>query len=241
MGVISDYILRDLPRPAFLSGKRIAAFLRGLTQVGDKYAQQVIDSRNEHTAEKATHDALLALARNMNDRGFACEDDRLLMQYLLRIIAEHRKKGTTDGIKTQFARIGCPNIEIVTELDLRNAGAVNPFGGNIGFFFILVNQPHPMASVGGGAWDGGESWDDGVTRWGWNGTQDDLSEISDILRRWKPSGTSCRFVVFDDDGSAAWAAGGLTGNYSLIAFNESWEKAPTGLVSYYYNSSFLVA
>jgi len=117
---------------------------------------------------------------------------------------------------------------------------VNPFGGNIGFFFIIVKQPYPFP-LSYSAWDGGGSWDDGVARWGWADNTDLLNNIRSILRGWKPSGTSCRFIVFDEDGTAGWNAGGLTGNYALIAINEPWEITPSGLVAYYYNSSFLVA
>lgn len=239
MGLITDYLFGQLPRPTFLGGKRIKAVLRSISEVGDTFAQNVLQSRAESTAQTASRDGLLALARNMNDRGFDSESTADLLAYVLAIIEQHRKKGTEDGIKAQFARIGCQSIEIVTELMLRDAGAVNPFGGNIGFFFILVKQPYPLPFTYA-AWDGGGSWDDGVSRWGWADNTDLLNNIRSILRSWKPAGTSCRFIVFDEDGTAGWNAAGLTGNYALIAFNEPWEIATSGLVSYYYNSSFLV-
>lgn len=239
MALISDYLLRELPRPAFLGGRRITAFLRSIAQTGDYFAQRVLDARREHTAETATRDALLALARNFNDRGFDDESSPDLLAYLLDIIAQHRLKGTEYGIKAQFARIGCPDIDIVTELTLRDAGAVNPFGGNVGFFFIIVRQPNPFRFTYGD-WDGGGSWDDGTSRWGWGDELNRVRDIEDILRRWKPSGSSCRFVCFDEDGSAGWNALGLTGNYAQLPINEPWETLPSGLVSPYYNSSFLV-
>ncbi len=240
MGLITDYLFGQLPRPTFLGGKRIKALLRSISEVGDTLAQNVLQSRAESTAQTASRDGLLALARNMNDRGFDAESTADLLVYVLDIIEQHRKKGTEDGIKKQFARIGYPTCEIVTELTLRDAGAVNPFGGNIGFFFIIVKQPYPFP-LSYSAWDGGGSWDDGVARWGWADNTDLLNNIRSILRGWKPSGTSCRFIVFDEDGTAGWNAGGLTGNYALIAINEPWEITPSGLVAYYYNSSFLVA
>ena len=240
MGLITDYLFGQLPRPTFLGGKRIKALLRSISEVGDTLAQNVLQSRAESTAQTASRDGLLALARNMNDRGFDAESTADLLTYVLDIIEQHRRKGTEEGIQKQFLRVGYPTTEIVTELTLRDAGAVNPFGGNIGFFFIIVKQPYPLPFTYA-AWDGGGSWDDGVSRWGWVDNTDLLNNIRSILRSWKPAGTSCRFIVFDEDGTAGWNAAGLTGNYALIAFNEPWEITPSGLVSSYYNSSFLVA
>lgn len=238
MGIITDYILRELPRPQYFGGRQVTRFLRALSEGGDVLSQRILDARKEWTAETATRDALLALARNMNDRGFARESTTDLLAYLLRIIAEHRKKGTEYGLKAQFARIGCPDIDIVTELTLRDAGAVNPFGGNIGFFFIIIRQPNPFTFTYS-SWDGDGEWDDGTSRWGWFGSADDLLDIGDILRRWKPAGSSCRFVLFDEDGTAGWTPLGLTGNYAQIPYNEPWETRTDGLVSAYYNTDFL--
>lgn len=237
MGVISDYVFGALQKPAFLAGRNISSFLRSVAQVGDSYAQRVLDGRVEWTTEKASRNALFALARNANDRGFDREALSGLRTYILDIIAQHRMKGTEDGIKAQFARIGCTNIEIVTELTLRNAGAVNPFGGNVGFFFVVVRQPCPFVFTVG-AWDGGGSWDDDTSRWGWSGDTDNIGDITDILRRWKPVNTSCRFVIFDEDGTAGWNAGGLVGSYVQFPINESWETLPSGLVFHYYNTTF---
>ena len=159
---------------------------------------------------------------------------------MLRVIEEHRKKGTTDGLEAQFARMLMPNIEIVTELDLRNAGAVNPFGGNVGFFFILVSGPHPFAATYA-TWDGGKVFDDPTATWGMSLSPSDQSEIEDVIRRWKPAGTSCRFVVFDDDGTTTWGPLGLSGSYQLLPIWEPWERLPpAGTPVAYYNADFLV-
>ncbi len=240
MGVITDYLLGDLARPAFLAGRRITKFLRAISQVGDYYAQRILSARDEWTAERATRDALLSLARNANDRGFARENTIDIAAYMLRVIEEHRKKGTTDGLEAQFARMLMPNIEIVTELDLRNAGAVNPFGGNVGFFFILVSGPHPFAATYA-TWDGGKVFDDPTATWGMSLSPSDQSEIEDVIRRWKPAGTSCRFVVFDDDGTTTWGPLGLSGSYQLLPIWEPWERLPpAGTPVAYYNADFLV-
>ena len=108
MGLITDYLFGQLPRPTFLGGKRIKAVLRSISEVGDTFAQNVLQSRAESTAQTASRDGLLALARNMNDRGFDAESTADLLVYVLDIIEQHRKKGTEDGIKKQFARIGYP-------------------------------------------------------------------------------------------------------------------------------------
>lgn len=236
--LLTRYLLRDLARPRYLSGKRGTGYLATFANIGDEVGQDALDARDEASPETASPKALAALARNNNDRTFRREPPSLLRAYLLRILSEKQKAGTVDGLNTQFARFGCPNIEIVTELDLRNAGVVGGFGGNIGFFFIIVRQPafaRPLPSV----WDGGGTWDDG-SLWGTSLTYDDIAELQDIIRRWKPAGTSCRFVLFDDDGSTAWGPAGITGSYDQIPINEAWEHLPPlGIVTPYYNADFL--
>lgn len=237
--LLQRYLLQDLPRPRFLAGRRATAYLRTFCEVADELAQDILDARSELTIETASRAALLSIARNCNDRGFARENTGPLASYLLRILSEKRKAGTEDGLKAQFARMGMPVIEIIKELDLRNAGVVNGFGGNIGFFFIIVRAPFPFASLSG-SWDGGGTWDDGTATWGAALTPSDQAEIGDVLRRWKPAGTSCRFILFDEDGSTGWGPAGLSGNYQEIPFNEAWEHLPpAGVVTPYYNVDFL--
>ena len=82
MGLITDYLFGQLPRPTFLGGKRIKAVLRSISEVGDTLAQNVLRSRAESTAQTASRDGLLALARNMNDRGFDAESTADLLTYV---------------------------------------------------------------------------------------------------------------------------------------------------------------
>lgn len=239
--LISNYLLRDLPRPRFLSGRKITRYLRTFCEILDTVAQDAEDARTELQPEFCSDSALAPHARSRNDRTYARELAASLRSYLLRILPEKRKAGTEDGVHAQFARFGCPNIEIVTELDLRNAGVINGFGGEIGFWFLVIRQPHPFP-VFLTEWDGGGDYADEVSYWGSAIGQTETADIEDIIRRWKPCGTSCRFVIIDEDGSFTWGPGGLSGNYQLIPINEGWEsKPPTGAPVHYYNSDFLVA
>mgnify|MGYP001158829584 FL=1 len=237
--LLKRYLLTDLDRPRYLSGRRITSYLRTFCEVADEVAQDILDARGQLLIESASRAALLALARNANDRGFAREQTKDLAAYLLRILTEKRKAGTEDGLRAQFARMGMPAIEIVKELDLRNAGVVNGFGGNEGFFFIIVRAPFPFASLAG-SWDGGGTWDDDAATWGTAITPSDQADIGDVLRRWKPAGTSCRFILFDEDGTTGWGPAGLSGNYQELPYNEAWEYLPpSGVVTPYYNVDFL--
>ena len=120
-----------------------------------------------------------------------------------------------------------------------NAGVVNGFGGNIGFWFLILRQPHPFPLFLT-TWDGGGEYDDEISYWGSAIGATEIADIADILRRWKPAGTSCRFVLIDEDGTTAWGPGGLTGNYQTIPINEAWEYLPpSGVVTPYYNTDFL--
>lgn len=246
--LLTRYILRDLPRPRFLTGPRIAAYLRTFCEIADEVAQNVLDARSELTIETASSGALTtaaatalsAIARSLNDRSYARETVDGLRAYLLQQRQAKKRAGTEDALHEQFARLGCSAIEIIKELDLRRAGVVGGFGGNIGFFFIIIRQPHPFPAEAD-TWDGGGDWDDGSSTWGGSAlSYGDQSEIADLLRRWKPSGTSCRFIVLDQDGSTTWGTGGLAGNYQLIPFNEAWEFLPPGgAVVPYYNTDYL--
>jgi hypothetical protein len=237
--LMTTYLLRHLPRPRFLSGPAGTAFLRTFCQVADLVAQDALDARSEATVQTASSYALPPLARNRNDRSYRRESMAALAVYLLQILAQKAKAGTEDGLRAQFARIGCPDIEIVTELDLRNAGVMGGFGGNIGFFFIIVRQPHPFDAISE-LWDGGGQWNDGIAKWGSTLDDNDIAEIEDLLRRWKAAGTSCRFILFDEDGTTAWGPGGITGNYQEVAINEAWEHLPPdGIVTPYYNVTYL--
>lgn len=235
--LLQDYLLRDLPRPRFLTRKRIVAYLRSFAEACDVLAQDSLDARSESLIESASSMATLAHARNANDRGYARESVAALKTYLLRRLAEKRKAGTADGLRAQFARFGCPTVEIVTELDLRTAGVVGGFGGNIGFFFVLIRLPHPWSQAP--IWDGGGAWG-GDDIWGGTATDNDQAEWRDLLRRWKPAGTSCRFVIVDEDGSTTWGPAGFSGNYQTYPINEAWEALPPyGIVTPYYNTDYL--
>jgi hypothetical protein len=237
--LIADYLLRNLARPRYLSGRKITAYLRTFVEVADQVAQDLLDARTELLPAESSDEALAPHARARNDRTFARETATALRAYLLRHLSEKRKAGTEDAIRAQFARFGCPNVEIVTELDLRDAGVVNGFGGNIGFWFLILRQPHPFPLFLT-TWDGGGEYDDEISYWGSAIGATEIADMTDILRRWKPAGTSCRFVLIDEDGTTAWGPGGLTGNYQTIPINEAWEYLPpSGVVTPYYNTDFL--
>jgi hypothetical protein len=238
--LISNYLLRDLPRPRYLSGRKITRYLRTFCEILDGVAQDAQDARTELSIVDCSTEALAPHARSRNDRTFTRETFAALRLYLLRILAEKRKAGTTDAIRAQFARFGCPTVEIVTELDLRDAGVVGGFGGNIGFWFLVIRQPHPFPTFTT-EWDGGGEWADEISYWGSAIGQTEIADMADIFRRGKPASTSCRFVIIDEDGTFTWGPGGLAGNYQLIPFNEGWEYVPPyGAPVHYYNHDFLV-
>lgn len=237
--LITNYLLRDLARPRYLSGRKITRYLRTFCEILDTVSQDAEDARKELSIVDCSEEALAPHARSRNDRTFTREAVSALRLYLLRILAEKRKAGTPDAIHAQFARFGCPVVEIVTELDLRNAGVVGGFGGNEGFWFLVIRQPHPFPLFNT-EWDGGGEWDDEVSYWGSAIGQTEIADMTDIFQRWKPAGTSCRFVIIDEDGTFTWGPGGLAGNYQLIPINESWEHVPPfGAPIHYYNSDFL--
>lgn len=169
-------------------------------------------------------------ARNTGDRRTLVDSDNTLRSYLEQRWDAHKEDGTEDGLRRHMARLGYPACEFWSWQKLKLAGVPGniAFGGRIGFFFVLVRQPH--AFTGGPAWDGGENWDGGAY-WGMSrhdgiDPQDALDEIAFTLHRRRPHGRSPRFVVFDLDGSTevvTAAPYNFDGAYHIVPVWEEFE------------------
>lgn len=170
-------------------------------------------------------------ARNTGDRRTLVDTNTTLRSYLWQRWDAHKEAGTEDGLHRQMARLGYSTCEFWSWQRLKLAGVPGnvAFGGRLGFFFVVIRQPHPF--VDGPSWDGGDDWDGGAL-WG-TGTRYDgidaaeaIAEIAFTLQRWRPSGRSPRFVVIDLDGSTqvvTAAPYNFTGNYLLYPIWEPHE------------------
>lgn len=178
-------------------------------------------------------DALDPHARNTLDRRTLIEGSEALRAYLLDRWSAHSEAGAEAGLLRQLARCGYPECELWSWQRLKFAGVPNAvaFGGNVGFFFVIIRLPH-WFRITGGEWDGGGSWGDGSSTWGGlrradgGDVQDALAEIAYVLHRWRPSGRSPRFIVIDYDGTTevvTTAPYGFTGNYDIFPVHEDHE------------------
>jgi hypothetical protein len=161
--------------------------------------------------------------RNTGDRRMCGEGDAAVRAYLADRWTAYKQAGTTEGLLRQLARSGLQNVIIVRELDLRHGGIAGAFGGNIGYFFLVVPPPSPFSGQFPPTWDGGGSWDGGGV---WNGLpQGFIDCLRSAIRRWKPSGHSCRYIVAGTDNTFSWNPVTFTaaGSFEVYPVSEAWE------------------
>lgn len=202
----------------------------------DSVVQAMADGVRESLIAVCEEDALEAHARNSNDRRANIETLPQLRAYLLKRWDRKKEAGTEDGLRFQLGRIGFPVVDLVCERDLREAGIAGAFGGNVGYSFVVLRLPNAIGPAlewdGGGDYDGGGLWGTGLT-------PDQLLEITYTFQKWKPDGTSFRFIIIDQDGSTTWDGAGFHGNYISIPVNEPWEFITGSPLVYHYNVDFL--
>lgn len=203
----------------------------------DTIAQDMADAVRESLIAVCDEDALDLHGRNSNDRRSSRETAEQFRAYLLTRWDRKQEAGTEDGLRYQLRRIGYPNVDLVCERDLREAGISGAFGGKVGYSFVVLHQPHPFSQ--GNLWDDDRLWDDG-TLWGANAISEaQVGELIFTLQKWKPDGTSFRFAIIDNDGTTTWDASGFHGNYDTIPINEPWEYLTGSPLIPDYNTDFV--
>lgn len=202
----------------------------------DSVNQAIADAVRESLIAVCDDDALDAHARNSNDRRSSIESAAQLRAYLLKRWDRKREAGTEDGLRFQLARIGYPVVDLVCERDLREAGIVGAFGGKVGYGFVVLRLPNRWTDAS--IWNGGGTWGGGGV-WGARITLEALAELVYILQKWKPDGTSFRFIIIDNDGTTTWDGTGFHGNYLSIPVNEPWEYLTGTAFLPDYNVDFL--
>lgn len=194
--------------------------------------------------EEAPADALDPHARNSALQRAAGESDTALRRWLRGRWDTWKACGSTDGLRAALLRLGFV-AEIYTTLDLKLDFNFVGFGGHQGFFFVLLRAPLPIAAAAQNTWDGGQLWNGGET-WGgldmgWPG----WSNLHAALRRWRPMGTSPRFVALEldeNDPVTITNAGFGGGPILVVPVGETWEIDPaTGArVREFYHYSYLL-
>lgn len=218
--------------PLFLRSPAGWPLLGSIVRMFDDVAEAAEDGASAALITECEDDALEAHASNTNDRRVSRETLPQLRSYLRKRWDRKKEAGTEDALHFQLNRLGYPAHVLVCERELREAGITGAFGGNVGYAFLVIRPP--FLSTPTISWDGTASWSGGGL-WGGGGlSPDQVGEIKDMLRRWKPAGTSFRFIVVDTDGLTNWDISGLHGNYSVIPLNDM-----RGAFVPYYNHSYL--
>jgi hypothetical protein len=217
--------------------------LHEMASIFDDALGRAVASVKESMLLECSDSSLDYHARNSNDRRVTGESDAQLRAYLANRWPRHKEAGTEDALHFQLTRLGYPNHELWSYQRLKLAGVPSgtAFGGpsNLGFFFVVIRQPHPFADAP--LWDGGGDYNDGQL---WGGDATNLARLSELeftLHRWRPSGRSPRFVVIDLDGSTVVRTAApydFDGNYLRYPFFEASERFKSPLQPYY-NSSFV--
>ncbi len=237
MGQISDYIVSGaagtLKR---LRRGTMANLWRGLLSGVDRRADDL-----ELVAERAM---LLECSaadldnhlRNTNDERACGETDDEVRAYLANRWTAYKLAGTPEGLRLQLARFKINRVTIVRELDLRHAAIAGAFGGETGYYFLVLDPPHPFLSGLAPIWDDGGTWQDGRV---WGGIPESslacLESLRRFVRRWEPSGESCRYILAGVDNTFAWdpVTFTYTGNAVSLPIAKGWEWTPAGFRAYY--------
>ena len=237
MGRFTDWILSgNAQTPKRLRRGGYAGVWRGLLSGLDSRADDMDALAARGMLLECRDQDLDAHLRNTRDIRLCGETDAEVRAYLAQRWTADKEAGTPEGLLRQLRRMHLDNVLIVRELDLRHGGIAGAFGGNTGFYFLVVQQPSPFTlNQQGALWDGGSDWDGGGV---WDGVPDSLLDcLRYAIRRWEPSGHSCRYVLAAADNTFAWdpVTFTYTGNADSYPIAKGWEWQ-RGLQPYYTTS-----
>lgn len=182
----------------------------------------------------APGDALAEIAYNQNLEPpvGAMGGDAAVRAYLANPWLKWEKAGTRQRLLEELALLGYSSCDIISWSDLVAAG--NPptvFGGFSSFFYVIIRKPNPWLPPG--KWGDGADWGGG-SKWGSTATWAEIQAIRRVIKKWKPAGSSCRFIE-------AWLQVSLFGfpvRWTRWPVNEDWERSATGAYPNFYNYSY---
>lgn len=226
--------------------RKTYTFVRGLMATWDRVVQAGRSAALCHGSQTAPVDALDALGETYGGLARAIRDsDTSYRAYLKGPLDRWYTFGTKLGMVRKLAHLGY-QAEVVSWRDLVDAGAAAPnvvFGGHVNFFFVAIYAPNAITS-GYTLWKVSQAkWKATAARWAAaTGGPDHVGELRRVIAMVKPAHTSCRHVVvFRDTLSGLNAQKLPTGSYTVIPFNEPWERLrPTYAFNPYYIQNPLV-
>lgn len=229
---------------------RAGAFLRAFSAQRDQLVTRFRDAAKVNFPALCDDTALDAAASSRNLERVPGESSASLRNYLSGTWQIWPTAGTRGRLLAEISRVGCPNSQIWGYRELVKAGAPpTVFGGFSSFFFVLIKPPHVFLPRN--QWADGSKWSGGK-KWGLNGDRLVLDNLKRQIKKWKPAGTSCRFLAIDLAGDASvplwgninwgqWLWGGISGTDVItIPTWEDWETDFNGaLRREFYNYSYL--
>lgn len=238
MGELSDWLLQKSGIPKRLRGAQASRLWRGWLAAFEKRLAEADRAAAAGMLLECPDEYLDGHLRNTGDWRAPGESHTAVRAYLADRFDAYKEAGTYDALVRQLGRHGIARFELVRELDLRHAAIAGAFGGEIGYYFLVIYPPHPLSDENGSLWDGGGTWDDGEV---WNGTPSDFVEALRIsLRRWEAGGESCRFIVAGENGSFQYDPMTFTwtGDHTVYPVGKAWEWV--GGLSPYYSFDYMV-
>ena len=233
MGIFSDWILSgNAQTPKRLRRGGYAGVWRGLLSGLDRRAEDLDAVAARGMLRECADADLDAHLRNTNDRRLCGESDATVRAYLDERWTAYKEAGTPEGLLRQLARLGLVRVRIVRELDLRHGGIVGGFGGATGYYFLVIDPPTAFSGQLPPAWDDGSSWDGGGV---WGGLPAGYIDcVRYAIRRWEPSGHSCRYILAGSDNTFSWDPVTFTyaGAADIYPICKAWEWVG-GLHPYY--------
>lgn len=233
MGYLADWILSGRAgTPKRLRRGGYAGVWRGLLAGLDQRLEQLERVAARGMLLECDAADLDGHLRNTGDRRQPGEGSAAVRAYLADRWTAYKEAGTPEGLRRQLLRAGIPRVTIVRELDLRRAAIPGAFGGNIGFYFLVIDPPSVFSGSPPPEWDGGTEWNGGGV---WNGLPAGyIDAIRFQIRRWEASGESCRYIVVGTDNTFAWDPVSFTasGAYEIYPIGKAWEWVG-GLHPYY--------
>lgn len=249
MGRFTDYILRIAPDYLGDQLKLLASF----GQASDECNSQLERAARNVYLDKAEGSMLDAHGINSNLSRVRLEPNERYITELKRRWIAWEASGSRNEMVHQIGRLGYAehNINVVTYNDLFDAGRFSAFGNTSpnpderfpNFWFLAIGWP-PLEQLPNTSarWGSNRKWGEKPNGPVWGGVgiaNAELNYLRQIIFKWKPEHTSCRFIViatnntFVLDGNYDWPRGSAI----VYPVNEWWEIDPMGAVTPFYNYS----
>lgn len=228
MGPIGSYITGALP--TWLRGPAALGVITTITDAADALRSDLLAGAAEASIDEASPTSYPQHLRQSALPVVVGEAAAVTLAELRARWLRARGVGTGPTMAAHLARLGWA-ATITSQADLLEAGEVNPFGGNVGFFFVTLTPLRTGLISRAGLWrDSAWLWRQARRVWGAGTvTRAEIEDIVAIVRRYKPANTSCRYLRLPNG----------RGGYRSFPVGEAWERDPlTGGARPYYSLSW---